>query len=45
MQATNEWLFGKEVIAKTTRPWGLDEEGELKGSYRPSGHPGVSLTE
>ncbi|KAF7359198.1 FAD/NAD-binding domain-containing protein [Mycena sanguinolenta] len=23
--------------------WGLDHEGELRGVYRPSGHPGVSI--
>ncbi len=29
-------------IDRTSQVWGLDEEGELKGVYRQSGHPGVS---
>lgn len=35
-------LFGDETIDRTSEAWGLDEEGELRGCYRPSGHPGVS---
>jgi hypothetical protein len=35
-------LFGAEVIDPTSEAWGLDEEGEIQGAYRPSGHPGVS---
>ncbi|PFH48229.1 hypothetical protein AMATHDRAFT_65926 [Amanita thiersii Skay4041] len=34
-------LFGEETIEKTSRVWGLDEEGELYGCYRPTGHPGL----
>lgn len=34
--------FGEETIELTAPVWGLDEEGEIQGSYRPSGHPGVS---
>jgi hypothetical protein len=34
-------LFGDEVIDQTSVVWGTDDEGELNGSYRPSGHPGV----
>ena len=34
---------GDEIIEKTGPVYGLDEEGELRGSYRPSGHPGVSI--
>ena len=34
-------LIGKDVIGQTEEVYGLDEEGELRGSYRPSGHPGV----
>ncbi|KAJ3554920.1 hypothetical protein NM688_g2858 [Phlebia brevispora] len=37
----NKKVFGADVIEKTSEVWGLDEEGELKGSYRPSGHPGL----
>lgn len=36
-------IFGDETIDRTCRVYGLDEEGELRGSYRPTGHPGVSL--
>ncbi|KAL0948592.1 hypothetical protein HGRIS_011150 [Hohenbuehelia grisea] len=34
-------LFGDEVISKTGEVWGLDSEDEVKGAYRPSGHPGL----
>lgn len=33
--------FGEETIGRTSHVWGLDEEGELRGCYRPSGHPGL----
>ena len=33
--------FGSETIDMTDPVWGLDDEGEVRGSYRPSGHPGV----
>ncbi|KAL0574756.1 hypothetical protein V5O48_007202 [Marasmius crinis-equi] len=33
--------FGPETIDMTDPAWGLDEEGEFRGSYRPTGHPGV----
>lgn len=36
-------IFGNEIINRTHEVWGLDEEGELRGCYRPSGQPGVSL--
>ena len=36
-------IFGDETMDKTSLVWGLDEEGELRGSYRPTGHPGVSF--
>jgi hypothetical protein len=36
-------IFGEELSAKVTPVWGLDEEGESRRSYTPSGHPGVSL--
>ncbi|KAL5498274.1 hypothetical protein ACEPAH_2414 [Sanghuangporus vaninii] len=36
-----EKLFGKDTIEGTSEVWGLDEEGELRGCYRPSGHPGL----
>ncbi|KAI0741575.1 FAD/NAD-P-binding domain-containing protein [Daedaleopsis nitida] len=41
MRETNTELLGKDVIDQTEPVYGLDEEGEIKGSYRPSGHPGL----
>ena len=38
----NRKIFGSDVIDRTTIVWGLDKEGELNGSYRPTGYPGVS---
>ncbi|KAH9918198.1 uncharacterized protein BXZ73DRAFT_105324 [Epithele typhae] len=38
---TNRALLGDEIIDKTVPVYGLDSEGELKGSYRPSGRPGL----
>ncbi|KAF7362786.1 Flavin-binding monooxygenase [Mycena venus] len=38
---TMRGLFGDAVIDQTTRVWGVDEEGEINGCYRPSGHPGL----
>ena len=43
MKESNAVLFGREVIDRTDDVYGLDEEGEIKGSYRPSGYPGVCL--
>ena len=43
MREANANLFGRHVIDKTDEVWGLDDEGEIKGSYRPSGYPGVSM--
>lgn len=40
----NRELFGAEVIDKTSEVWGLDEEGEVKGIFRPSGYPHVRPT-
>ena len=36
-------LFGEEILGKTDEDWGLDEEGEINGSYRPCGFPGVCV--
>ncbi|KAI0774159.1 dimethylaniline monooxygenase (N-oxide-forming) [Fomes fomentarius] len=41
IRETNRELFGDENIEQTGPIYGLDEEGELRGSYRPSGHPGL----
>lgn len=34
-------IFGEDLISKTTEVWGIDDEGETRGMYRPSGHPGL----
>ncbi|KAF8076714.1 FAD/NAD-P-binding domain-containing protein [Lyophyllum atratum] len=38
---TSKETFGEETIGRTGPVWGLDEEGEIRGCYRPSGHPGL----
>jgi hypothetical protein len=35
-------IFGEELAGKVTPVWSLDEEGENRRAYTPSGHPGVS---
>jgi hypothetical protein len=32
-----------DMIDKTSPAWGLDDECEILGFYRPSGHEGVSV--
>ncbi|PCH39605.1 FAD/NAD(P)-binding domain-containing protein [Wolfiporia cocos MD-104 SS10] len=34
-------ICGAEVIDRTSEAWGMDEEGEIKGICRPTGHPGL----
>ncbi|KAJ6528230.1 FAD/NAD-P-binding domain-containing protein [Mycena vulgaris] len=34
-------LFSDSVIDQTTPLWGIDDEGEVRGAYRPSGYPGL----
>ncbi|GBE77698.1 FAD/NAD-P-binding domain-containing protein [Sparassis crispa] len=34
-------IFGDNVIGQTSELWGLDEEYEIRGSYRSSGYPGL----
>ncbi|RPD67281.1 dimethylaniline monooxygenase (N-oxide-forming) [Lentinus tigrinus ALCF2SS1-7] len=42
MREVMKEVMGKDVIDQTEDVFpGLDEEGELKGSYRPCGHPGL----
>ncbi|KAI1795122.1 FAD/NAD(P)-binding domain-containing protein [Ganoderma leucocontextum] len=41
MKETNRTLLGEDIVDKTGGLYGLDEEGELKSSYRPAGHPGL----
>lgn len=43
MRENNKELFGEDAIDMTDEVYGLDAEGELRGSYRPSGYPGVSI--
>lgn len=33
--------FGKDVVDRMGEAWGLDSEGEVKGCYRPTGHPAL----
>ncbi|KAJ6493418.1 FAD/NAD-P-binding domain-containing protein [Mycena sanguinolenta] len=35
-------LFGDAVMDQTGAVWGVDEEGEINGCYRPTGHPHAS---
>ncbi|TYL46344.1 NADPH-dependent L-lysine N(6)-monooxygenase [Nocardioides sp. BGMRC 2183] len=41
MIETARRLFGDEVADRCTPVWGLDEEGELRGVWRRSGHDGL----
>ncbi|KAJ7727540.1 FAD/NAD-P-binding domain-containing protein [Mycena maculata] len=34
-------LFGDAVIDQTGPVWGIDDEGEIRGCYNASGHPGL----
>ncbi|KAF9806313.1 hypothetical protein IEO21_08719 [Rhodonia placenta] len=34
-------VFGANVLDKTKTPWGLDDEDEISGCCRPTGHPGL----
>lgn len=36
-----EDMFGAEAASRCGEPFGLDEEGEISGFWRPSGHPGL----
>jgi hypothetical protein len=40
MRSVTRKIFGDEVADKVGDVWGLDEEGELRVIWRPSGHPG-----
>lgn len=35
-------VFDPALIEQTPHLWGLDEEMEIRGVYRPTPHPGVS---
>ncbi|KIV77303.1 hypothetical protein PV11_09110 [Exophiala sideris] len=34
-------LLGSDVAERIEDFWGIDEEGEIKGAFRPSGHPNL----
>ncbi|EAW12081.1 flavin-containing monooxygenase [Aspergillus clavatus NRRL 1] len=34
-------LFGDKIHAQVEEYWGLDQEGEIRGAYVPTGHPGL----
>lgn len=34
-------IIGDELADQLTEVWGLDEEGEIRGAFRPSGHPSL----
>ncbi|KAI9792878.1 MAG: hypothetical protein M1833_000990 [Piccolia ochrophora] len=40
MRETARKIFGDELAEKVTDVWGFDEEGETRGMWRPTGHPG-----
>jgi putative flavoprotein involved in K+ transport len=40
MRETARRLLGDSVADRITPIWGLDEEGEIQGMWRPTGHPG-----
>ena len=41
MREANAEILGSDVMDQVDQVYGLDDEGELNGSYRPSGYPGV----
>jgi len=41
---TMRTIFGDEAIDRVGPVWGIDKEGELRGCYRPTGHPGLWFT-
>ena len=40
MRETARDIFGDELADSVSDVWGFDEEGETRGMWRPSGHPG-----
>ncbi|OJD26871.1 hypothetical protein ACJ73_01735 [Blastomyces percursus] len=38
---TVERILGADVAARVEEFWGLDEEGEVRGAWKPIGHPGL----
>ncbi|RFU29280.1 hypothetical protein B7463_g7071, partial [Scytalidium lignicola] len=39
MRSTTRKIFGDEIAESVDDVWGLDEEGELRGMWRPTRHP------
>ncbi|KAL5523498.1 hypothetical protein ACEPAG_7671 [Sanghuangporus baumii] len=37
---TYKRILGDKFVDETSEIWNLDEEGEVRGVYRPAGHPG-----
>lgn len=40
MRESGRVVFGDKVIDRTGPVWGLDQQYELQGIWRHSGHPG-----
>ena len=40
MRETARKIFGDELADQVHDVWGFDDEGETRGMWRPSGHPG-----
>lgn len=43
MKESNRELLGDNVVSQIDEAYGIDEEGELDGSYWPCGHPRVRM--
>ncbi|MCJ1304388.1 hypothetical protein MMC08_007200 [Hypocenomyce scalaris] len=41
MKDTIREMLGSEVADRVEDFWGINEEGELKGAFKPSGHPNL----
>ncbi|GJE91639.1 NAD(P)/FAD-dependent oxidoreductase [Phanerochaete sordida] len=41
IRETNKQIFGPEVASSISEVHGLDAEGEVRGTCRPTGHPGL----
>lgn len=40
MRGTAKNIFGAKVADQTRKVWGFDDQGEIQGIWRSSGHPG-----
>ncbi|GJE96957.1 NAD(P)/FAD-dependent oxidoreductase [Phanerochaete sordida] len=41
IRSVNKRTFGEDIIDRTSEVWGFDEECEIQGCFRPTGHPGL----